>query len=105
MHRAPSPLEATRVHAPSKRPIPRESSAANPSPYEAAHPKQARGSKAAREAAKEMREDREWPQVPRNVHHRIMLPSRDFLPDWEMFACHFATPPVDPSHSRFPYKW
>ena len=105
MRRTPSPLEAARVCNPSKRPIPRESSAADPSPFKAACPKQARASEAVREAAREMRGDLKWPQAPRNIHCRIMPHSGDFTLDWEMFARHFATPPVDPSRSRFPQKW
>ena len=105
VRRTPSPLEAARVRAPSKRPIPRESSATDPSPFEANRPKQARGSKVAREAARETRGDWEQPQAPRNIRRHIMLQSGDFPPDWEMFARHFATPPVDPSRPRFPQKW
>ena len=105
MRRAPSPLEAARVCAPLKRPVPRESSAADPSPFKAACSKQACGSEAVKEAVRKTREDREWPKVPRNVRRCIMPHFGDFPPYWDMFACHFATPLVDPSHPRFPQKW
>ena len=52
-----------------------------------------------------MRGDWERLQVPHNVRCRIMPPSGDFLPDWEMFARHFTTLLVDPYHPHFPQKW
>ena len=54
---------------------------------------------------REARDDRSWLQLPRNLRRRIMPPSGDFLPDWELFSHHFTTLRVDPSRPRFPEKW